>query len=505
MVNVDENARGRKLIKLWTLKEIENSPEWELPADWVDPEMVDSGRIDDPLVWDDENVLKAVDLGDGQFVVGVCRGDVLFAAREIRERGTTRRSEKVVHEQPPQPPPAKCTLNEVHAAFRKWLGDKFDIDTIDAVIAAAAAERLTGDPLWLLVISGPGNAKTETVQSLMGCGAQVTSTIASEGALLSGTSRKDRNKTATGGLLRKIGDRGILVIKDFTSILSGDRHLRPAILAALREIYDGRWERNVGTDGGQTLTWVGRIAVVAAVTSAWDTHHTAVAAMGDRFVSIRSDSALWRKESGAQAIRNTGKETQMRQELAAAIRGVVYHASTNNVDVSKDENAAILNAANVVTLARTAVERDYQGEVVDAHAPEAPTRLSKQLAQIIRGGVAAGMSRERAMQLALRCARDSIPPLRLHILLDLVKHPGSRPSDVRERIGKPWRTVKREMEALHMLGLLREQKESETSDDGKCKTVWVYKLAEGFDHKTLSAMAGEGKPSPEMWVSVRTP
>ena len=51
-------------------------------------------------------------------------------------------------------------------------------------------------------------------------GAHVTSTIASEGALLSATPRRERNKKATGGLLRKIGDHGVLVIKDVTSILS---------------------------------------------------------------------------------------------------------------------------------------------------------------------------------------------------------------------------------------------------------------------------------------------
>jgi hypothetical protein len=34
--------------------------------------------------------------------------------------------------------------------------------------------------------------------------------------------------------LRKIGERGILVIKDFTSILSTDRNVRAAMLAALR-------------------------------------------------------------------------------------------------------------------------------------------------------------------------------------------------------------------------------------------------------------------------------
>jgi hypothetical protein len=56
------------------------------------------------------------------------------------------------------------------------------------------------------------------------------------------------------------------------------------MLAALREVYDGRWERNVGTDGGQTLTWTGRIAVVGAVTTAWDVAHRVVSVMGDRFV-----------------------------------------------------------------------------------------------------------------------------------------------------------------------------------------------------------------------------
>jgi hypothetical protein len=149
----------------------------------------------------------------------------------------------------PQHPP--CTLAEVHTIFRKWLGKNYDVDTIDAVLATAAAERLAGDPLWLLIVSGPGNAKTETVQSLAGAGAYVTSTITSEGALLSASPRKGRAKTATGGLLRKIGDRGVLVIKDVTSLLSADRNVRGGVLAALRETFDGLWERNVAPTAGK--------------------------------------------------------------------------------------------------------------------------------------------------------------------------------------------------------------------------------------------------------------
>ena len=80
----------------------------------------------------------------------------------------------------PQQP--RHTLAEVRELFLKRFGKEYDTDVIDAVLAAAAAEKLTGDPLWLLVISGPGNTKTETVQSLSGAGAFVTSTITSEGA-----------------------------------------------------------------------------------------------------------------------------------------------------------------------------------------------------------------------------------------------------------------------------------------------------------------------------------
>jgi hypothetical protein len=130
-------------------------------------------------------------------------------------------------------------LNGCRAVFQRWLGQDYDLDALDAMLTAAAVERLDGDPLWLLIISGSGNAKTESVQALSGIGAKVVSTITSEGALLSATAKRERRKDATGGLLREIGDRGVLVIKDVTSILSMSRELRGQVLGALREIHDG--------------------------------------------------------------------------------------------------------------------------------------------------------------------------------------------------------------------------------------------------------------------------
>jgi Bifunctional DNA primase/polymerase, N-terminal len=381
-----------------------------------------------------------------------------------------------------------CTLADVHATFQKWFGKEYDIATLDAVLAVAAAEKLPGDPPWLLIISGPGNAKTETVGATSGLNARVVSTITSEGALLSASPRKNRAKTATGGLLRQIGEHGILTIKDFTSIISANRDTRTQVLAALREIYDGLWVRNVGSDGGQSLEWKGRLIVIGACTTVWDQAHGVVATMGDRFVLIRSDSSAGpsRIAAGTQAIRNAGTETAMRQELAGAVTGLIGQVAGNCAyELTQDEMDCILQAANIVTLARTGVEIDYRGDVIDAHMPEMPTRFAKQLTQIMRGALAIGMSRQEAKTLVIRCARDSMPPLRLAILEDIAANPDSRIIDVRRRLQRPRATADRALQALHVLGLLTCREEEEQREDGP-RYIRHYSIPKGYSLGAIS-------------------
>jgi hypothetical protein len=393
-------------------------------------------------------------------------------------------------------------LDAAHAAFRRWLGPEFDVMALDIVLAAAAQERLSGDPAWLLVVSGSGNAKTEMVSALAGAGALVTSTIASEGALLSATSRKDTASDATGGLLRKMGapgQTGLLVIKDFTSIISQSREMRSAVLAALRETYDGRWERNVGTDGGKTLTWEGRLVVIGAVTTAYDSAHAVIASMGDRFALVRVDSNLARMASGRQSLANVGHESQMRAELVAQVGALMSHVDTVGAVLDEAFAEELLAAANLVTLSRTAVERDFKGDVVDGHMPEVPTRFAKMLAQIARGGLALGMSRDRALAIALRVAHDSAPPLRLAVLADVLAYPGSTTSEVARRVQKPRTTVDRSLQELHVLGLIEI-----AAGMGQ---GWVYNIAAGVDEAALSRLVavpvgplGSSPASPDLAV-----
>jgi hypothetical protein len=375
-------------------------------------------------------------------------------------------------------------LEGVHQAYLRWFGKDYDLGALDCVLAAAAAEKLGGDPPWLLVISGSGAAKTETVMPLVGAGAVVVSTVNGEAALLSGTSTKDRAKDATGGLLRRIGPRGVLVIKDFTSILSMNRDTRALVLAALREIYDGQWSRNVGTDGGRTLTWRGRLVLIGAVTTAWDSAHQVVSTMGDRFVLVRIDSTDNRRTAGMQALRNVDHELTMRTELAEEV-GRLLGSVTDGaaVELAEDEMSQLLDLADLVTRARTAVERDYSGDPVFAHAPEMPTRFAKQLAQIVRGGLALGMARDAATAVAVRCAGDSTPPLRLAVLGDVAGHPMSRTSEVVKRLQLPRRTVDRVLQELHLLGLLFV--DQEPYGTGK---RWIYTLAPSVQQDAVRSL-----------------
>jgi hypothetical protein len=383
---------------------------------------------------------------------------------------------------PPRPHVIPITLDQCHNIFRRRFGLSYDTDALDITLATAAVERLDGDPVWVMIISGPGATKTETVQPLTGIGAIITSAITSAGALLSATSAKERTTGATGGLLRKIGKRGILVIKDFTTILSMDRNARAEVLAALREVFDGYWQRNVGTDGGRSLSWRGRLIIVAACTTAWDKAHAVISVMGNRFVLVRIDSGNEnaREESGIQSILNLGSEAEMRQELADAVAGVTAGIDIDNPpQLDGAESLVLVRVANLATKARTAVEVDYRGDVEDAHAPEAPTRFAKQLAQIVRGAIAIGVDRQTAMKLAIRCAGDSIPPLRQAILKDIGANPAaiSTAVEVAKRIDKPRTTVDRQLQALHALGLA-------TVKPGT--SPWDYALKAGTDPRLLN-------------------
>src|SRR5262249_18321216 len=131
--------------------------------------------------------------------------------------------------------PDRRELHEVVATFSDWLYMPDEAPLL-AVLGTVAANMLPGDPVWLVVIRAPSSGKSEMLQSVGVLPMVHAAGTLTEASLLSGTSTKDYATDAKGGLLRKIGDFGLLLLKDFGSVLSMNRDARGAVFAALREI-----------------------------------------------------------------------------------------------------------------------------------------------------------------------------------------------------------------------------------------------------------------------------
>ena len=85
----------------------------------------------------------------------------------------------------------------------------------------------------------------------------------------------------------------VLVLKDLTTVLEMYQEERQAILAQLREIYDGRFDKAWGT--GKELHWQGRLGFLAGVTPIIDSYHSVLSVLGERFVLFRNASATVRR------------------------------------------------------------------------------------------------------------------------------------------------------------------------------------------------------------------
>jgi hypothetical protein len=348
-----------------------------------------------------------------------------------------------------------ATIAQVEAAYGRWLHDEDHVVTRVVHAVYVANMVLDGDPVWITLVGGAGQGKTERIAPLAALpSVEMVSTLTGEAALLSGTPRKDRAETAHGGLLRRVGPKGLLLIKDFTSILEMDRTARGQVLAALREIYDGRWDREIGAEGGRTLTWVGKCGLLAGATSAIDRAHGVMAEMGPRTLLVRVPAGDSMRMARA-ALAQMGRETEMRRELADATAGLLTHLTGTPHPVTGEVQGALGALAALVSRARSPVHRDWGGEVELVGEAEAPTRITKQLGQIWRACGVLGMPPAQSWEVACRCALDSIPKLRGAVIRYLAGH--GEPADTTTigiAVAHPSRTVRRTLEDLTAHGIV---------------------------------------------------
>jgi hypothetical protein len=352
-------------------------------------------------------------------------------------------------------PLRSSSLADVCAVFGRWLHMP-DPAPLYVLLAAVAANRMQGDPVWPMFVGPPGSGKTELLGSLSRLPDVHQVGTLTEAALLSGTPAREKAADAKGGLLREVGAFGFLVAKDFTTTLNLPRDTRASVLAALREIFDGYWNRRLGTDGGRVLSWQGKVALFAGCTPSIDSHHAVISAMGERFIFVRlpvEDAAA----QGMRALDHVDSEQSMRAELTDAVARFFNTLSIPSTapPLTAPEKRRLVALVSLAVRCRSAVERDgYHREIQLVPDPEAPTRLALILARLMAGMRVVGVPEEDVWRVAIKVALDSMPQLR-RVVFDLLKA-SADPIDtttIATTIKYPTQTTRRACEDLAAHGV----------------------------------------------------
>jgi hypothetical protein len=237
---------------------------------------------------------------------------------------------------------------------------------------------------------------------------------------------------------------------------------RAETLAALREVYDGTWTRHLGSGGGKTLAWKGKVAIIFAATEVIDSHHAVMGAMGDRFLLSRLKPVAGRKQF-TRALKHVGGSiSEMRKELTTAVTRLFSRRRTEASGISDDEAEAIGKAIALAVRLRGAVERDYRSREIEAiYGTEGTARIGLALERLLAGLDTLGMDRSAALAVVKEIALDSVPPLRRRAYDCVCKYRDVETGDVAIELGLPTTTIRRILEDLAAHGLIVRKSQGE--------------------------------------------
>ena len=322
--------------------------------------------------------------------------------------------------------PATIVTEEV----QKWL--ELDDDLLPVVpLVVAVANRLTGPPVWLMIVAPPSSGKSDVIMGVSAIkGVHALSTVTPKTFASGMKPSEDAKKPPS--LLERLLNEGkwLLAIKDFGTILSLPPLQRNPILGQLREIYDGKYNAHFGT--GVAIDWQGKLGLLVGATPSVDRQYKWNAELGERFVQFRPSVpdprkvALWAAVvASKEKERKAALRQAYRDAFAAALR--ITRNKEDRKTYLRPEGYLIGSAlAQFVANGRRPVFRqrgafDTGYEVLP---PEGPARLTKVFKQIHTAAlICYDGDLDAATRLVARVAANSIPGKRGKLLRELARNP----------------------------------------------------------------------------------
>lgn len=350
--------------------------------------------------------------------------------------------------------------------------------TLAAVIGNQIMSRR---PIWLMLVAPPSSGKTTALNALLGLKVynkmgEAVEPIHSisdltENSFASGAQRSDGETS----LLMKIPKGGMMVFKDFTSILSKNSDAKRIIMGQLREIYDGSYVKRTGT--GKDIMWTGKIGALAGVTESVYQHLESMSVMGDRFMLYQvpqPDRKKMLRFKLDQERQGTTEDIQM-PIAREVVHNYMQHAFSKLADIKinlpRETEDEIIAVADFCTMVRSGIiTNEFSGDIMFVPQPEMPARMFEQMLAL--GSTFAFMRKldnpeltdEQALTaqdiaLMYKIAYDSIPVTRRIALNYLVRFSaGVDTHGLALKINYPTKVVGAWLEQLNALGVVKRGK-----------------------------------------------
>lgn len=399
------------------------------------------------------------------------------------------------------------TLDNLFKDVCKWIYLDNDRDFFDVVLACSSERKIRGLPLWLYVISKSGGLKSTMASLLRKCVDIYMLDTLTPNTLVSG--KVDSKGKPIRGLLPQINGK-VLVIKDFSTMLTMHPDKRNAVFGQLRTFYDGYSDSGYGTMN-EKLSIESIFGLLIMVTPMIDDYTILEQNLGTRFLRIRHRSKGFEHEISKKAMENEGHEEEIILQLQTLINMFISMIDfSKEVTISDEWKERIRLLSHYVALMRTQVKGEWwKGQlqaVTSEPLQEEVTRLPKQfiklakLLTLIRGKTEFS---EAEWNTLVRVAEDTISPYtRSQIVKEIIRNNYEVPSirELSENLEIGFfhiRTTLQLMEAVHISELDGEyENEREFSQKTKYKLTDKARTAlfQVYSPEKLVLVKSEGDP-----------
>lgn len=376
-------------------------------------------------------------------------------------------------------------FKDIQDTFEKFLLLE-DKDFIRLTYATIIGNQMPSQrPIWLMLVAPSSSGKTTALNAFNGLKLknpvsgemmEPTHNISdlTENSFASGMNRGDKQTS----LLHKMPYGGVMVFKDFTSMISKNEQSRMTIMGQLREIYDGAYTKRTGN--GEDVLWNGKIGAIAGVTESIFQHMESMSAMGDRFVLYQvkqPDRVQVTKYKINQITTGVTEYSTMPilKEMTAEYLQRAFNAMASSENLKLELNEKQINeivaVADFCTMVRSGMIMDnYRGRILFVPTPEMPMRMFEQMYAIAVSFMfmrkldepdSSNEIPEADLKVIYKIAFDSIPVVRRIALQYLTLYDGGvTTAALARKINYESEVVSGWLAQLNSLGIVRRVKQS---------------------------------------------